>query len=338
PLPPPRNTPADPGATPEKTPSVPPHIELARLSIVNGTLMLETEKGTTVRADGFNVSITNLRPGAEAAVKLDAALESRAPDLAGNVALATKARLKGTLLELRQASLSATPLRGPLPQALGPVRALLDATWDIATGHMEVPSLKLTTNGLDATFSGSARPAAASLQGRLDIDAAPRVLAKLFGAAFPASGGKDVLTLHARLLLEDERLLLSALRGALDDTSIKGDLTLGLGGAPSVRGVVEIGDIPLDAWLETDATNVASGSESRGAASEAVVHPAPGRRDGEVSPADAPRHFSSSGMPRSTPAYPALNVDVRVASVTFSAMRLVGVRARLLGEGGRYAA
>ncbi len=339
PLAAPKTAPADSGATPEETPSALPPIELARLSIVNGTLALETENGTAVRADGFNVSITNLKPGAEAVVKLDMTLESHNPDLEGNLSLATKARLKGALLELRQASLTATPLRGPLPQAAGPVQILLDGAYDLATGQMDLSSLKLTCNGLKAVFSGSARPSAASLQGALRIDAAPRALAKLFGSALPASGGKDALTLSTRLLLEDDRLRLSALKGSVDDTSLQGDLTLGLGNVPSIRGVLEIGDILLDAWLEAEAA-AAPGGESHGAASGTAASVTSGRRgaNGTAPSADTSRHSASPNNLSPTPTYPSVNVDLKVASLTFSAVRLTHIQAHLFGESGRYAA
>lgn len=309
-------------------------VELARLSIVNGVLDVETDNGSMLQAEGFNVSITNFRPDAEAAVKLDMSLRVSDPDLAGNLALAMKARLRDSRVVLRQASLTVTPLRGPLPPAAGPVQLLLDGAYDMTTGQGDLSALTLTCNGFKAAFSGTGYPAAGSLQGTLHGEIALRALAKIFSVALPLYPVKDTLTLESRLSLENGRLRLTALKGVLNDTSVRGDLSLRWRDAPAIRGSLETGDISSDAWLKT--TSEAAEAEPVGAAGR------PGSTDSNATPAvphatGTPTVHAISGTSKTKPVFPAVDLHLKVASVTVTSLRCMDLRTHLVGEGGRYA-
>lgn len=282
--------------------------DLDRLSVGNGSLRLDMGQGRVTRVEAFNASVTDLRPGGAGVIKLDMGIECEKPALAGNLALSAQVRLENGRIFLRQTRLAFTPLRGPLPAAAGPAQASLEGTYALADGEADLSSLKLSMNGLAAEISGRGRLAEGKFTGILRCSAQPRVLGKSFGLGVPPVPG-GVIRLESAVNAGGNHVRLDNITGTLDGAELSGALDLGL--APlSLRGRLLLGEINLDA-----------------AAEAAASAPAPA---GGTAGAQSP----PSAAARKTAFYPAVDLDVRAASLTVRKLTLRQAHAHVRGAGG----
>ena len=165
---------AAPAKTPKSAGTEILPLELARLSISNGSLLLDMGKGQ-VRVENFNASVTDMKPGGEASVKLDMGVACAEPAVTGNLAFAAYIRQMNGGVALRQAKVTFTQLRGPLPAVAGPVQVALDAM--LTSGQAALDNIKgslgnITLAGAVALEWGEVPAVRGRLQlGDINVDA-----------------------------------------------------------------------------------------------------------------------------------------------------------------------
>ena len=301
-----------------------PPLELERLNISNGTLLVELEPGRRVRVDSFNASVADLRPGAEASVKMDMSLLCAQPALEGNFALAGYVRLvnspAGDSVNLRQTKVSFTPLAGLIPAALGTMQLAVDGNYALVEDKAELELLKVSLQGLALEATGSLRFGQPSFGGSVKISAEPGMLARHLGMTLPAVPGTGRASLHSAVEASRTSVRLTKLTGDLDGTSLSGDVALVLGEIPLLKGVLRVGHVDMDAVaVRAQQNKGASVAPAPAGAAKTVVHPTPA---------------SGSGQ-KSATVYPQVALDISVASFTAAKVKLENIHGSVQGRGGK---
>lgn len=313
-------------ATAKKADTLP--LELERLNIINGSLLLEPQAGQVLRVDALNAAIENLKKGTEATVKLDMGLACDNPSLKGNFSLSGHVRLasgpKGDTVTLRQTKLSFTPLAGLVPAGLGPIQVGVDGSYSLADGRAQLEALKLGLQGLAVEATGQVGVAQQTFAGSVKISAEPTLLARHLGISLPSLPGTGKVQMQSGVDVTPERVKLSKLTGDADGVSLAADLTLGLGAVPSVQGAVKIGHVNLDAGKPA-ATGAGKAAPAPAAASSKAG------QAGQTGQAEKQKTTAKE----SATIYPRLALDLSVASLTASKIKVENIHATVSGNGGR---
>ena len=303
------------GKTGDKSAPATLPVELERLNISNGALIMQTGPGQNVRVQGLNVAVSNLKPGAEATLKLDMGVSCDNPEVQGNFSLAGHARLDGDTVTLRQTKLSFTPLEGLVPKAVGPVQVAVDGTYALSAGKVQLSALSVTMQGLALEAKGQASVPEQSFAGEVSLNAEPALVGKNMGMALPSAPGMGKLSLKSGLTVGKDAVRVSGLSGQADGISLNADLTLGLGqgqgGVPSVAGKVKLGALDLDAL------------NSKAQAAPAKTPTAKGAKS-----------VQSAAKPADT-VYPKVDMEITVAALTVAKVRAENILLKVRGNGGK---
>lgn len=234
-------------------------VELDRLVLRQGSVLWTDAAGRTAQIDSINFSLENLRQGQEATLQCDfvfslsqqavggseptavgsgstapaeeTAAARPAAALTGTLALSAKLSYAPPQLLFRQASVTVTPLGGPLPEKAGPLQLAVEGALlplDAAGPLLRLDKARLTTPQAHAEARGNVRltPLAANVD--VTVEAAPRALAALWGRTFkPASAGdKDALTAAARIAYAPHVLTINDLKARWDAATLTGTARL----------------------------------------------------------------------------------------------------------------
>lgn len=304
-------------------------LELEKLNISNGSLTLEPEAGQVLRVDALNAAISNLKTGAEATVKLDMGIACDKPELTANFSLSGHVRLspgaQGDTISLRQTRLSFTPLGGLVPAALGPIHMSVDGSYALASGKAQLEALKISLQGLALEALGQAATVSPAFSGSLKVQAEPALLARHMGISLPSVPGTGKVQWQCAVEADMSSVRITRLSGDADGVSLSGDMTLEMGAVPGVTASLKVGHVNLDA----------AGQKAPAAP---VAVPAASGKSGSVATADkkvgTTGKTGPSGKAGST-VYPRLNLDIHVASLTASKVKLENIRAVVRGDGGK---
>ncbi len=327
-------------------------VELDRLVLRQGSVLWTDAAGRTAQIDSINFSLENLRQGQEATLQCDFVFSlsqqavggseptavgsgSTAPPeetaaarpaaaLTGTLALSAKLSYAPPQLLFRQASVTVTPLGGPLPEKAGPLQLAVEGALlplDAAGPLLRLDKARLTTPQAHAEARGNVRltPLAANVD--VTVEAAPRALAALWGRTFkPASAGdKDALTAAARIAYAPHVLTINDLKARWDAATLTGTARLTLPNA---------GPADLKADLRADTLDLKTLPAAAGPA-------APQTADGN----DKAQSVAAAPAAPPTPqrsTLPGLDLNLAVERLRYEALTLHAVRLALKGSAGRY--
>lgn len=311
-------------------------LELEQLNISNGSLTLEHEAGQVVRVDALNAAISNLKTGAEATIKLDMGIACANPDIIANFSLAGHVRLspgaQGDTVSLRQTRLSFTPLGGLVPAALGPIQMSVDGSYALASGKAQLEALKISLQGLELEALGQAMTVSPAFSGSLKVQAEPAVLARHLGITLPPVPGTGKVQWQCAVEADTKSVKVTRLSGDADGVSLSGDMTLKMGAVPTVLASLKVGHVNLDAAGQKASAKAAGGEIAAADKGKSAAAAGVGKNAAAIDKtASAGRTANKSPVT----IYPRLDLDINVASLTASKVKLENIHAVVRGEGGK---
>lgn len=331
-------------------------LELARLVIKGGSLSYADDFGT-MRMEGFNLSVENLRRREEAEVQGDFVLDlvsapaatpdrgvprasrAAAPEtgtlLKGNLAFRARVRYYAPNLTLRQASVTLTPLAGVVPAAAGPLQLSADAALNLQTLRLRLALARLSTPPARLELRGEGALAPLAFTADATVEGSLTALAALAGLRLAPSG--DALSLQSRVELTETAVHLQNMRAGAGTLTLNGDLAIGLplgAQAMSLRGEVRATTLALAEFLPRSAAGPKTEAEktavrARGASADVKARAKSGTQ-GNAKAGATPATGTGAGLPT-------LDLGVSVATVRHAGLELRNLSFRLRGEAGRYA-
>lgn len=319
-------------------------LELARLVIKGGSLSYADDFGT-MRMEGFNLSVENLRRREEAEVQGDFVLDlvsapATAPKtetlLKGNLAFRARVRYYAPNLTLRQASVTLTPLAGVVPAAAGPLQLSADAALNLQTLRLRLAPARLSTPPARLELRGEGALAPLAFTADATVEGSLTALAALAGLRLAPSG--DALSLQSRVELTETAVRFQNMRAGAGTLTLNGDLAIGLplgAQAMSLRGEVRATTLALAEFLPRSAAGPKTEAEktavrARGASADVKARAKSGTQ-GNAKAGATPATGTGAGLPT-------LDLGVSVATVRHAGLELRNLSFRLRGEAGRYAA
>jgi len=309
-------------------PPIPPQVEVNRLHLTNGSILLETSPGQAVRLSGLAMELDNLKPGAEMRLNFSANLAVSSPALEGTLAFKAKARLQAQKYELRDVALRFMPGKGIVPAAVGAVDLSLQANYDFVGGKLNLALLTLAVQGSKVDVSGDADVRTQAFNGNFKVDGSPRKLIQALGVSLPFKKGLEIFRLQSPMMMAGRTLNLPALQGMLDTTGIDGKLSLDMN-RMHVIGNLNLGMLNLDALMASDLPLSEALAELISPAEALAATPAPARtvppQPASVAP-KAPSAAAGSGLP-------SVDMDLACASLTAFNLQFKDIRAKVRGQG-----
>ncbi|MBE6442493.1 MAG: AsmA family protein [Desulfovibrio desulfuricans] len=310
-------------------------LELKRLVLRQGSVRYVDAAGRVLRADDVNLSVENLRDGAEAAAQCDFSFALQEPAAngavratTGTMALSSRLRYARGALAFRQTSLTLTPLSGRLSGKAGPMQLSCEGELRLEGLRLRLDKAWLATPQARLGLAGEGSLQPPAFAGSVELEGSPRRLAALFGHPLKAAPRdvRDELRLKSLLrYAPDTGLRLDRLDMRLDGISLQGELGVRPrdNGPLAVTGEMRVGSIRLDDYLPLPGTPDAPGKDAGPAA------PAAGARAAGASGGRA-AHGGATGLPE---------VDMRlaVAEVRRGGLSVKDMAARVRGRDGHYA-
>lgn len=318
---------------------IPPGLEIAELSITNGSLALDTGAGTSVRLSKLNLSLSNLKAGEEMRLELSTDLAADKPALEGAITLAAKARLQAARCELSELSTRYTPRSGLVPAALGAITLTARGAYDLNGDKIALDLLKLAAQAASLDLSGEADLKTRAFNGKAAVDGSPRRLAQAFGVRLPVKKGLESFKLQSPLVASERAIALGSIRGMLDSTSIAGALNCEPG-KMHIGGNLRFGALDVDALNASGpfAPEAVAGrlaallgpSEAHAAAKNRPTAAGAQQRAAPRQGAQAAQGKQASG---NVSGLPSADLDLAIASVTAAKLRFNDISARIRGRG-----
>ncbi|MDR3363210.1 MAG: AsmA family protein [Desulfovibrio sp.] len=229
-------------------------VELMRLAVRNGTVLYADAEGKTLNIKDINLSVENLRRREEAGVQcnftfdMSDATAKQAANLSGSLALNAKLRYDAPKIDFHQISLTFTPLTGPLPKETGPVNLTCDGSFDMQKQQLHLAGFTLIATPARLSIAGDATLSPLAFKGHVDVEAAPDKLAPLAGQQLkPGSGA--VFAFKSGMEYSGNTLHVRGMDAKLDETTLRGDLTIATGEVLSVTGSLHTGAVNVDKYL-----------------------------------------------------------------------------------------
>ncbi len=347
-----REAPKAVGKTPEsaaKTPPgqgpIPSSLEIDTLAITNGAVYLELTPGQSLRLSKLNVTLNNLKPGAEMRLDLSTDLAASKPALDAALTLKAKGKLEANRCDLREFSAKFTPRSGIIPAAAGVIALDAQAVYDFTAEKAAPALLKLAVQGSTVELSGEADAKAAAFNGRIKLDTQPRKLAQAFGQTLPLKRGLESFKLQTPLTANAQMVNLGAIQGMLDSTGIEGKLACDLN-RTHISGNLKFGALDVDA-LTASATpllppllpltpEALAEHVARLLAPDEALAASPRPQQRAQQKTQQPPAQQQPAAVQSRPAsggLPSVDLDLAAASITAAKLQFKDIRAKVRGQG-----
>lgn len=306
--------------------------ELAKLQIIDGSVSMESATGQHLQIQALSASITNLRPNADAAIKLSLHMEmshdtpgKKTPQRnilqSGTLELKSLLGQKKSELHFTNTELNFTPEKGMLPSTAGPLRLASSGSFNLTNSKLTLGALSLNFAHAELAMSGEGmlqEAQAPSFKGKLALTCAPDKTLQSLAIKPPLANMPQNVHLESPFTFTKATLDVPTLTGAVDKTSINGTLHAALTAVPDVRATLSIGELNLDKYLDSNADNAATSPATA-----------------KVSNNDGQKKVVS---PPAAATLPTLDVSIKMASLTVNKITIEQFHTRVQGKAGHYTA
>ncbi|MEG2171958.1 MAG: AsmA-like C-terminal region-containing protein [Desulfovibrionaceae bacterium] len=301
-----------------------PPLELARLSITNGTVDMDLGTGQILRLTALDIRLSDLMPGKEASTAISTHIslskaDSKSPLLAGALTEKMRVRLSPTHVDFQGLEITFTPEKGLIPAAVGPIRLTASGSYALPNEQLKLQAFSLGAAHANLTCTGEANLSPLTFKGTYTVKAAPDKLLPSLGIAAPLPTMPESFTHKGSINFADNTLTIPDYVGTLDRSNITASLKVALAQAGknplTITNVIHIDSLNLDHYL---------GATQGHAKTNA---PSPTKAD-----------KAASSAPLNAAALPTLDIDISIKSLTAHKIPLTNIRLVLKGSAGRYAA
>lgn len=296
------------------------------LTVRDGHVNLIRPGGARLEFSHVDLTVEDVRPGADTSLSLKADVNCHQPDFSGALELSAEAALSDSSLDLDLRKAVFTP-ETDLPSALN---LNGKASYKLHDGLLSLRSLNISGADANLEMSGSVadlpglvsnpRHAAGPLSLDFEVKGSPRaVLAALrqpLTLSDSSALGKAELSGH--LDFASGVLKLGSLDGALDGISLNGELETRLEPL-ALSGDLRFGDVRLEPYLDSSGSQTKTGPTDDTAAQKGDT---------------AAKGGSSPGMDWKKA--PELRLGLRVQSLEYAGIRVEELQTRLEGKNGVY--
>lgn len=300
------------------------------LTVRDGRMILLRQDGSSTECTHLNLSLKNVRPGADTSLMLKADVNGRQPDFSGALELAADAVLDDATLRLSLREAVFTPTAGLPVDA--PLSLNGEGRYTLRTGSLVLNNAAFSGPGLDLSASGEVASLLPLLRDPLraggpsflifSAQGSPRAVLAALGVT-PPGGDPAALaaaTLSGRLDLDRGVVKLSGLDGNLDGATLGGALECRLDPL-ALSGDLQAGDVRLDPYLSPSGKSGKASGQPR------------------TAPVAGPAAAHGAGGAPSAPAWknwPELHLSLRIRSLEAAGARVEEIQTRLEGQNDAY--
>ncbi len=234
----------------------------------------DEQKGQQLSLQDLYVQVGELRPGVPVMVRMGTRFSSGEPAVRMKLDLSTEVTAGSDFRRIDLSALSAEleAAGAGLPAEGVKLKLAADAALDLAADRLAVSDLSLSGPAVDLTGAVSVDRlrTAPRVEGRLALQETDlKRLLRLFGVALETADPEALTRVSASLQLrqQGEALEIRPLEVRLDDTTLKGFVSIPSFQGPVVRAQLEADRIDLDRYLPPPAQEQAGAEQQSGAAS-----------------------------------------------------------------------